>query len=610
MASLLFVLSLCGASVVSCAHSSSTSATSFQQSTECLDTCCNKSVACSETHGDSCPPGLFCKEGHCECGKYPHNIITCNGTSSSLLSFYCATFDEDSNITLVGHCPFTKPGRHHEDHTLYHHLPITSDSLNNQICQPLNRTGALCGRCLPDHYPFAYSFNMTCIPCPHVRWNWFRYIMAAYLPLTLFYFLVLFFKVNTTSSHLYAVVYYSQLMSMPFIIRGLFVGNLQEKKFSYHLVANAFVSLYGIWNLDFCRPFYSDLCLGIGILPTLALDYVIAVYPLLLMIITYLLVVLYDRNYRVVTVMWRPFRFLFSLLKSNWDIRTSLIDSYATFFLLSYGKFLSVSFDLLVPTKVYHLHGDHYNHTLGLFYAADTTYFGNEHLPYGILAIAVLCVFVILPTMLCALYPFKFFQKFLNLFPVPWYVLHTFMDSFYGCYKDGTQPGTRDYRWFSFIFFSVRISQFLLYFLIINFQYFFAVVAVTVNLHAVLVVTLQPFKSHYSNRIHILFLLLINIFVFLIIMGDYSSLLKLYSTQGRDYFLLSGFILAAIPPLCVAGSICHWMWTHRKFGSSIIRRFRRWRQGYDLLAETLPDRMENPDRYHRGNLASFVSQSQ
>ena len=181
------------------------------------------------------------------------------------------------------------------------------------------------------------------------------------------------------------------------------------------------------------------------------------------------------------------------------------------------------------------------------------------------------------------------------------------MDSFYGCYKDGTQPGTRDYRWFASIFFAVRITQFLLFFLIINFQYFFALLAVTVNLHAVLVVTLQPFKSHYSNRIHIVFFLVINIFAFLIIMGDYSTLITSYS-QDLNYFLLSGFILAAIPPLYVMGSICHWMWIQRKFGSSIIQQFRRWRQGYDMLAEILPDRMENSDRYHRGNLASFVSQ--
>ena len=222
-----------------------------------------------------------------------------------------------------------------------------------------------------------------------------------------------------------------------------------------------FLSLYGIWNLDFFRPFYSDLCLGIGILPTLALDYVIAVYPLLLMIISYLLIVLYDRNYRVVSMLFRPFLALFSLFKKNWDIRTSVIDAFTSFFLLSNVKFLSVSFDLLVPTKIYHLHGDHYNSTLALYYAGDIEYFGKEHLPYWILAIVVSFIFLVLPVAILALYPFGFFQKFLNLFPFRWYILHTFVDSFQGWYKDGTEPGTRDYRYFSigYIFSFVTLAS-------------------------------------------------------------------------------------------------------------------------------------------------------
>ena len=157
-------------------------------------------------------------------------------------------------------------------------------------------------------------------------------------------------------------------------------------------------------EFGFFRPFYSDLCLGLDVLPTLALDYVIAVYPLLLMIITYLLVVLHDRNYRVITIMWKPFRVMCSLFKRNWNVKTSIIDAFTTFFFLSNIKFLSVSFDFLIPTQVFWLYPDHYNYTLGLYYAGDIEYFGKEHLPYAILAIVVLCVFVLLPSMLLALY--------------------------------------------------------------------------------------------------------------------------------------------------------------------------------------------------------------
>ncbi len=47
--------------------------------------------------------------------------------------------------------------------------------------------------------------------------------------------------------------------------------------------------------------------------------------------------------------------------------------------------------------------------------------------------------------------------KDLNLFPVRWYVLHTFVDSLQGFYKNGTEPGTRDCRWFASVFFIIRL---------------------------------------------------------------------------------------------------------------------------------------------------------
>ena len=502
---------------------------------------------------------------------------------------------------LVGHCPHR---RKTENYTVYYNLPRNISTLSILLCQPLKRTGALCGRCLPDHYLLAYSFNMTCIPCPHVHWNWARYIMAAYLPLTFFYLVILLFKINTTSSHYFAAVYFCQAITMPIVLRILLQTSKCELTLAIALAAKLFASLYGIWNLDFFRPFYSDLCLGIGILPTLALDYVIAVYPLLLMIISYLLIVLYDRNYRVVTIMWRPFLILFSFLKSNWNIRTSVIDAYATFFFLSYSKFLSVSFDLLTPTKVYHLHGDSYTHTWALFYSGDIEYFGKEHLPYGILAIITSCLFVIFPTIVLAIYPFQLFQKFLNLFPVRWYILHTFMDSIQGCYKDGTEPGTRDCRWFASIFFFIRFSQFMLY----SFLSLLAsnpFIAMTLILQVILIAIIQPFKASFShyNTINVVFLLILSLFVVAVMGNNLSFLMKL---ELYPFFISLGPILAGFPLVYVAISMSHWV--YKKFTPNLTLWFRSRRRGYNLLAGTLPDRMENFEQYHKGNLASYASQ--
>ena len=136
------------------------------------------------------------------------------------------------------------------------------------------------------------------------------------------------------------------MISISAMSRMLFLHTSLQKHPLYSIIIKITLALYGIWNFDFFRNFYSDICLGIGFLPTLALDYVIAVYPLLLMAITYLLVSLYDKNYRFIVAMWKPFRALFSFFKKNIDVRTSIIDSCVTFFYLSSVKFLSVTFDL------------------------------------------------------------------------------------------------------------------------------------------------------------------------------------------------------------------------------------------------------------------------
>ncbi len=129
------------------------------------------------------------------------------------------------------------------------------------------------------------------------------------------------------------------------------------------------------------------------------------------------------------------------------------------FFCHNYVKFLSVSFDLLAPVVVYQLSSSgKLTNSWGFFYDATVPYFGERNLPYAIPAIGVLTLFVILPTLLLILYPFRCFQKYLNLLPFRWYILHTFMDTFHGCYKDGTEPGTHDCRWFVSVPFLVRFT--------------------------------------------------------------------------------------------------------------------------------------------------------
>ena len=216
--------------------------------------------------------------------------------------------------------------------------------------------------------------------------------------------------------------------------------------------------MFTVWNLDIIRSIKLNICLGTNTLQTLALDLAVGAYPLLLILLSYLLIHLYDSDFKLVVILWKPFKSIFGLFKRNWEIKTSLIDAFATFFLLSNMKFVGASFDLLFPVSVYQLNSTgHVTHSWRLYFNATVPYFGEKHLPYAILAIAVLSLFALLPTLLLMIYPFRWFQKLLNLFPFRWYILHTFMDTFQGCYKNETEPGTRDCRWFASIYFLLHL---------------------------------------------------------------------------------------------------------------------------------------------------------
>ena len=136
------------------------------------------------------------------------------------------------------------------------------------------------------------------------------------------------------------------------------------------------------------------MCLGTGSLQTLALDLAVGVYPLLLMIPTYFLIGLYDRNFRLIIILWKPFKAVLKCFRSGREARTSLIDSFSTFFLLSNIKLLSSFFDLLVPVIVYQLNTTgQVTTSLRLYNDATVVYFGPEHLPYAVLALTVLLLF-------------------------------------------------------------------------------------------------------------------------------------------------------------------------------------------------------------------------
>ena len=387
----------------------------------------------------------------CECGSDLGLTINCDEISGQVVLHenYCMTYGIHNVSLVVGKCNFAS--KHHS-----YALPVEPFLLNKK-CEDYGRTGQLCGKCKDGYAPPVYSYNFSCVECTDYSYNWVKYIAVAFLPLTLFFLVVILFRISVTTGLLDVFIFFSQMISFPALVRPISFHHKQQR----HLTLAEFVllSLHGIWNLDFFRLLYTPFCIHpqMTTLQVLALDYVIAVYPLLLVVITYSLITLHDHNFRIIVWLWKPFHHCFVCFRRQWNIKNSLVAAFCTFLLLSYVKFLSVSFNLLFPVSVFNIHGEALKKRYLLF-DGSVEYFGPEHLPFGILALVVFLVFNVLPLILLCLYPCRCLQRCLNYCRIRCQALHIFMDSFQGCYKNGTNS-TCDCRWFAALYQMIRIAM-------------------------------------------------------------------------------------------------------------------------------------------------------
>ena len=213
---------------------------------------------------------------------------------------------------------------------------------------------------------------------------------------------IFFCRVNITSSALFGFAWYCQMAFDPGSIKVLLMTttNTHNVQKMVRLVG----IFYEILNLDFFRSLARGICLyGVDTLVVLVSNLVVGFYPLLLMVLTYFVIKLHSNVCRLFVFIWRPFgRILRATgIDTNFSSKTSLIDAFVTFFLLTNVKFISISFSLLVPVKILSLNAKACrNDTLRLFSDATVPYFGSRHLPYAILAVSVLTVFVLMPTLM------------------------------------------------------------------------------------------------------------------------------------------------------------------------------------------------------------------
>ena len=454
-------------------------------------------------HGTLCPPtSVHTENNTCECGDSVHGILTCTNGYSYAASCYCVTYTgngtESSGEAVIGACLYTCDN--------VHRVNKPTD------CGRWNREGELCGRCQPNHAPPIYSYSLECVQCPAQGKEkaklWLQYIAMAYGPLTLFLVAVTCFRVNLVSPKLYSFTLVCQAMALPPQIRASYSYKEQNHVFIPKTAYNIVASFYGIWNLDFFRTLYPPFCVSesMGMLETVAMDYLIALYPLLFLVLMYLLVELYSRDVRVVVRCWRPFHHFLSRSRRHWDIQTTLVGAFASFFLLSYSKFGPVSMELLLPTYAWTMsNGTTLKREYHLLSNGSLKMLAPEHCPFAIIGLLVFLLVTVSPILLIALYPTAACQKCLRGLGRGQIPLKTFMDIFQGSFKDGTQE-TRDCRWFPAIYLLLRVVLMCIYFGAPT-DFYYPIAILLLLAAVVLTLAIQPQKKRVHNSIDIFQLL-------------------------------------------------------------------------------------------------------
>lgn len=555
-----------------------------------------------KVEGSHACPYTWSRPNHnCTCGDSVRCRVQCNEESREvkILLAHCMTYDNTSNETLFGSCPFFPTANITNG---YVPLPKYAEDLNHAVCGPSNHEGRLCGKCQPGYSPSVLSYAHGCIKCDmNPAERWIAFFVYQFVPVTVFFFIVLVFKLKVTSGPFTAFVFFAQAYSSPENVRLLELLGKQASEIDTTTFLNFekfLVTVYGIWNLDFGRPYLAHICLDekVTTMESIAMEFIIPLYLILLTAFTFIVVELHGCGCTPIEVAWRPLRAFFYKFRREWEITDSLIHTIATFLLLSYTKLAVVSIRILNRLFLRDVNG---NKVLVPFFSPQNNYLRGEHRLFATLAIFTLLTFVAIPPIILLLYPYKVCNKCLGkcCCTRPLQGLRTFLDSFQGAYRDGSS-NRFDFRCTAALYFLLRI--------IVAVGELDSVFSshlghqangIILFLTAVAFAFLKPYKKNVLNAVDALHFIALSLIHWLLLSGVYSLLLN----RGSRVLGLIAF-LSILP--------CVYITVYLVCSLSYFKKYcKRQRSVLNATEEdphsetslsssnTFADRIQNPNKY-------------
>lgn len=513
----------------------------------------------------------------------------------------------DSTGLLMGYFP---PVYSFHRKKFRNHVRLSTNSsrtLDEIVCGDEHRTGVLCGKCAEGYAVAVNSFYYECVPCNRTSsaqfvGYLFGYISLTYLPVMILLFVIFHFNIKLTSSAASGFILYAQMISS-----GIF--NITGGKASYldvglfpHVMQRMYITVYGIFNLDSFANLLPSFCLNknFSSLDVICLDYAVALFPLIVIIITHLV-------YRYNLLRCKCSRSAENALvgdelssthtrifcgrnnKEPQASRKSLVHTFVAFILLSYTKFSIASMSSLHTTELFDSNGETVA-AYQVYLAGHLSLHSYQYLiPYGLLAITVFAFIVLLPPFLL-LGPLQFIDWLIekpgfNCFHKIWpsIALHTFLDTFQGFYRPNR-------RFFAGVYFLFRLVMFLSYCFASTTVQQYTIQQVVTSAMIVLISIFQPYKESFFN--HVDTLLFFNLAIL--------NAIALYTiANNTTTFSMEVYIFECLLVwLPLVYMVCYVVWScvrnskHYPMITAICVLLRRGRENQPLLQPEAPSQQD------------------
>ena len=429
---------------------------------------------------------------------------------------YCLSSD-----SLIGTCPtaylYLIAHICTEFECIEHHVSFTDLLQHFAECYE-HHNGRLCGGCEDEYSVPINSPILSCVKCTDsLVKGWSIFILVEMIPVTLLVIFILILNINLIQGSANGYLFYSHILTI--LMPGLLYQSMIIR-LSYSLNNidfTIFILPFTIWNLDFLlspskyRLWYDDtitsnaytqwpVCISSNMTPLGAISfwYLIASYPLVLLLLLYVWIIMYEKGFRCVVYITRPIHRLLARFWRMFDIETSLIHSIASVYVLCFTQFTSISLKLLHFSKWQSLENKNEN-GYAFFYDGTMNYFGWPHAVAGLFAIFILLLVVLLPMLYLLFYPMKMFQRLLDKMKFQNEFLKMLADVFTGPFKDGTD-NSKDYRWFAVIYLLLRVITISFYYIPYEYHVIaFALQLIVFVITGGVIIIFRPYKRNIHN---------------------------------------------------------------------------------------------------------------